>query len=55
MVPRYVEICAELPKTPTSKVRKSLLREEGVADAWDSTAAGFLVSRSGVTTPAQKS
>jgi carnitine-CoA ligase len=55
MVPRYVEIYSELPKTPTAKVRKSRLREEGVADAWDSTAAGFLVSRSGVTTPAQKS
>jgi crotonobetaine/carnitine-CoA ligase len=29
-VPRYVEIVAELPKTPTSKVRKNLLRAAGV-------------------------
>jgi crotonobetaine/carnitine-CoA ligase len=35
MVPRYVEILEELPKTPTEKVRKELLRESGVAGAWD--------------------
>src|SRR5688572_1890287 len=27
-VPRYIQYCAELPKTPSSKVQKNLLREE---------------------------
>jgi crotonobetaine/carnitine-CoA ligase len=33
MVPRYVEIVDELPKTPTQKVRKAALREDGVTAA----------------------
>ena len=33
MMPRYLEIVAELPKTPTGKVRKNVLRESGVSDA----------------------
>ncbi|MDB6002620.1 MAG: CoA ligase, partial [Rhizobacter sp.] len=32
MVPRYVEVLAELPKTPTAKIRKTELRERGVTD-----------------------
>lgn len=36
MVPRYVRILAELPKTASSKVMKHVLRSEGVtADTWD--------------------
>ena len=36
MLPRYIQIAAsELPKTPTGKVRKAALREEGVSGAWD--------------------
>jgi len=36
MVPRYLEIRAvELPKTPTGKVQKVLLRANGTAAAWD--------------------
>jgi crotonobetaine/carnitine-CoA ligase len=36
MVPRYIEIRAdELPKTPTGKVQKVLLRASGTAGAWD--------------------
>ena len=35
MIPRYVEILSELPKTATEKVRKELLRESGVGDSWD--------------------
>jgi acyl-CoA synthetase (AMP-forming)/AMP-acid ligase II len=27
-VPRYIQYCAELPKTPSSKIQKNLLREE---------------------------
>ena len=30
MVPRYVDLMEELPKTPTAKVRKQALRERGV-------------------------
>ncbi len=36
MVPRYIEIRAdELPKTPTGKVQKVLLRATGTQGAWD--------------------
>jgi carnitine-CoA ligase len=35
MVPRYVRVCAELPKTPTEKIQKFQLRERGTTDAWD--------------------
>ena len=30
MLPRYIEIAAELPKTPTQKIRKDVLRAAGV-------------------------
>ncbi|MFB9267766.1 AMP-binding protein [Bradyrhizobium erythrophlei] len=46
MVPRYIRHTAGLPKTPTGKVEKHRLREEGVTpDAWDREAAGFRVRR----------
>jgi crotonobetaine/carnitine-CoA ligase len=46
MVPRYVRFMAALPKTPTNKVRKPFLREEGVtADTWDREAAGIVIKR----------
>lgn len=46
MIPRYVRIVSELPKTPTSKVRKTIVREEGItSDTWDREAAGIKVSR----------
>ncbi len=35
MVPRYIEVRDSLPKTPTTRVQKYLLREEAVAAAWD--------------------
>lgn len=36
MVPRYFDVLEELPRTPTEKVRKELLRARGVtADTWD--------------------
>ncbi|MES2028278.1 MAG: AMP-binding protein [Pseudomonadota bacterium] len=42
MVPRYIEIIAALPRTPTNKVRKSQLRDSGVSAAtWDRKAAGI--------------
>jgi crotonobetaine/carnitine-CoA ligase len=46
MVPRYLQIVAELPKTPTQKVIKHLLREQGSpGDVWDREAAGIIVRR----------
>lgn len=46
MVPRYLEFLDELPKTPTQKVHKHLLRETG-ATGWDREAAGITLRRSG--------
>jgi crotonobetaine/carnitine-CoA ligase len=54
-VPRYIEFRKDLPKTPTSKVRKVQLREEGLtADTWDREAAGISVRRSGVSRPSSR-
>jgi crotonobetaine/carnitine-CoA ligase len=47
MVPRYLEITDELPRTPTSRIRKYLLRERGNSETtWDSAAHGLRISRS---------
>ena len=44
MVPRYVRIVPELPKTPTAKVQKNVLREQGITpDTWDRERAGVRV------------
>jgi crotonobetaine/carnitine-CoA ligase len=44
MIPRYVRVVAELPKTPTAKVQKNLLREQGITpDTWDRERAGIRV------------
>ena len=49
MVPRFIEFRADLPRTPTQKVRKVVLREEGITAAtWDREAAGFKVTRDGL-------
>jgi crotonobetaine/carnitine-CoA ligase len=41
MVPRFIQIVSELPKTPTQKVRKDVLRSGGVpGDVWDSNKQG---------------
>ncbi len=49
MVPRFLRIVAELPRTPTSKVEKYKLRAEGVTAAtWDCEAAGLRVTRRGL-------
>ena len=46
MVPRYVRIMEELPKTPSAKVQKAELRAQGVtADTWDREKAGLKVRR----------
>ena len=46
MVPRYVRVVAELPKTPTAKVRKHVLRSDGITDGtYDREEHGFAVAR----------
>ncbi|WP_405238532.1 AMP-binding enzyme, partial [Lentisalinibacter orientalis] len=46
MVPRYVRIVDEIPKTETNKPRKVLFREAGVTDdTWDREAAGIRLKR----------
>jgi carnitine-CoA ligase len=46
MVPRYLELATELPKTPTGKVQKFGLRERGLTAAtWDRVAAGIKLKR----------
>lgn len=46
MVPRYIRILDELPKTPSAKVMKADLRVEGItSDTWDREAAGLRVRR----------
>ena len=46
MVPRYVRVMEALPKTPTNKIRKVEIRQQGVtADCWDRVAAGIVVRR----------
>ena len=47
MIPRYVRIVDELPKTPTQKIEKHRLRDIGLSagDVWDREAAGIKVGR----------
>jgi crotonobetaine/carnitine-CoA ligase len=41
MLPRYVEVLEVLPRTPTEKVRKDVLRQAGVNDrTWDRETSG---------------
>jgi crotonobetaine/carnitine-CoA ligase len=50
MVPRYFELIGELPKTPSAKVQKHLLRERGSGrGTWDRLAHGLDVTRHGIT------
>lgn len=45
-VPRYVEFAESLPKTPTDRVQKNLLREAGItANTWDREKVGYKVKR----------
>ncbi len=46
MVPRYVEIISELPKTPTMRVKKhELVKRGNTKNTWDREAAGIKVKR----------
>jgi carnitine-CoA ligase len=41
-VPRYLDVVDDLPRTPTGRVQKFLLRDAGIADTtWDAIAEGF--------------
>jgi carnitine-CoA ligase len=52
MVPRYFEVVDELPKTPTQRIQKHVLRERGNSAAtWDRDAVGFQLTRSGLVRP----
>jgi crotonobetaine/carnitine-CoA ligase len=44
MIPRYIRVIDELPKTPTMKVQKHILRDAGITeDTWDRVAANVEV------------
>jgi crotonobetaine/carnitine-CoA ligase len=46
MVPRYVRVVPDMPKTETNKIRKVQFRDEGVtADTWDRERAGIRLHR----------
>ncbi len=46
VLPRYVEFRPELPRSPTGRVLKRDLRDEGVTDAtWDAEASGITFER----------
>ena len=46
MVPRFIRVLAELPKTPTQKVEKYILRQQGLTpDTWDRERAGIRLKR----------
>jgi len=45
-IPRYIEIRDSLPKTPTEKVQKYLLRKEGITEyTWDRDEAGVKLKK----------
>ncbi|MCX6584164.1 MAG: AMP-binding protein [Candidatus Aminicenantes bacterium] len=46
MIPRYVRYMDELPKTPTERVEKYRLREQGITrDTWDREKAGYKLKK----------
>jgi crotonobetaine/carnitine-CoA ligase len=46
MLPRYIRIVGDLPKTPTQKIQKHLLRDDGITDTtWDREVAGIKIKR----------
>lgn len=46
MLPRYIRVMNDLPKTPTQKVEKYVLRNQGVTvDTWDREKVGIKVRR----------
>lgn len=52
MVPRYFEFVDAIPKTPTGKPQKYVLRDRGnSASTWDSHQHGYIVTRHGLQRP----
>jgi crotonobetaine/carnitine-CoA ligase len=52
MVPRFIRLIEQLPKTPTMKIEKHLLRKAGVtADTWDREKARIVIKRDRITAP----
>lgn len=46
MIPRYVRVVDGLPRTPTAKIEKVKLREQGLTpDTWDRDKAGISIKR----------
>lgn len=46
MLPRYIRFVDDLPRTPSARVQKHLLRDEGITtDSWDREAAGIVIKR----------
>jgi crotonobetaine/carnitine-CoA ligase len=46
MVPRFIEIVGELPRTPSFKVKKADLRAAGITpDTWDRDKSGMRLGR----------
>ena len=44
MIPRYLRILRDLPKTATAKVMKHQLRADGItSDTWDREAVGIAI------------
>ncbi|UMG92739.1 hypothetical protein [Nocardioides sp. TF02-7] len=55
MVPRYVRVLDELPKTPTSKIQKTVLRTAGItSDTVDREALGIVVKRERIGAPSPR-
>ena len=51
MVPRYFRVVDELPKTPTQKIQKHVLREQGTVEGtWDREAHGLHLKRQKLAT-----
>lgn len=48
MVPRFLRLVEEVPKTPTQKINKVPLVSEDIALAWDREAYGLVVRRDGL-------
>jgi crotonobetaine/carnitine-CoA ligase len=46
MIPRYLRFIKEMPKTPTQRIQKYLLRQQGVTqDTWDREKVGYKLKR----------
>jgi crotonobetaine/carnitine-CoA ligase len=44
MVPRYIEVLADLPRTPTNKIQRQILRAAGAGPGvWDRVTAGVSI------------